>query len=278
MNDIVNIKSININNNLNVIENSFLNNLLCKGKLTVKGITKLENVKICNLLIATDISVNSTLFVNNINILGKINNNEFTNIINNINNLIPNELNKLKKSFNHIINTNFADVSQIFKKNDKKFSDLFDLITIQHITNDLITQKIKVIAQKIKENTQQINVITQQIKVITQQIKLITQQINVITQKIKSNTEQINVHTQQINVINKKLDQFDPVIINDDFILPLNINTIVLINKSTRDIKITSNNGNIFNPFYCDPNGSDFTFIPRKSTFTFRHIDNEWYF
>jgi hypothetical protein len=271
MSDIVNIKSININNNLNVIENSFLNNLLCKGKLSVKGITKLENAKISNLLIANDISVNSTLFINNINILGKINNDEFKIINNNINNLIPNEFNKLKKSFNHIINKHFGDVSYIFKKHDKKFNDFFDLITIQHITNNLITQKIKVNTQKIKVNTQQIKVIVQQINIIIQKIKVIQQQINIIIQKIK-------VIQQQINIINKKLDQFEPVVINDDFILPLNINMIVLINKSTRDIKITSNNGNIFNPFYCDPNGSDVTFIPRKSTFTFRHIDNEWYF
>jgi hypothetical protein len=235
MNDL-NIKSLIINNNLNVIENSYLNNILCQGKLSVKGITNLENTRIKNLLIAKDISVNSTLFTNNINILGKINNDEFTNIINKINNIIPNELVKLENFFNHIIKKNLSTVSHIFKKHDKKFNDLFDLITIQHITNNLITKKI--------------NIIKQEIQVIT----------------------------QQINVINKKLDQFEPVVINDEFILPLNINMIVLINKSTNDIKITSNNGNIYNPFYCDPNGSDVTFIPRKSTFTFRYIDNEWYF
>ena len=242
MNDL-NIRSLIINNNLNVIENSYLNNILCQGKLSVKGITNLENARIKNLLIVKDISVNSTLFTNNINILGKINNDEFISIIDKINNFIPNELVKLENFFNHVIKKNFSNVSYIFKKHDKKFSDLFDLITIQHITNNLITKKI--------------NVITQQIQAITQQIQVIT---------------------QQIQVINNKLDKFEPIIINDDFILPLNINMVVLINKSTNDIKITSNNGNIFNPFYCDPNGSDVTFIPRKSTFTFRYVDNEWYF
>jgi len=230
------VKSVIINNNLNVLENSHLNNLFCQGRLTVKGMTKLENTRITNLLIAKDISVNSTLFINNINILGKINNNELTTIFNKINNLIPNELLKLEKSFNHIICKNFGDVSIILKKHDKKFNDLFDLISIQYITNNLITKKINEINTKI-------------------------------------NTIDIS-----INNLYNTINSYEPYIIQDNFILPIDKNMIILVNKSTNDIQITSINGNINNHFYSNPNNLESVIIPKKSTFTFRYIDNEWYF